>query len=311
MQDFVYTLLVVEYNYIKSFMEVLMFGSNVLEVAMGLIFVYTSLSLLCSFFNEQVIVRFFQWRAKYLEEGINSMLNTIRDNSEEQELTSKDLYGHGLIQSMTRKHGEDKVKKPSYISSHAFALALKDVMTEKGIELRHIPALKPVWRDVEHNVEEQLVSIERWYDDTMDRVSGWYKRRTQFVIFLLSLTVTILLNIDTISMVTSLSNSSTLRAAYVSAAQTSAISSQTANSPANTNLASIINSIEQIQPVIGWSSFPLSGDLRFWIFKVTGLLATTLALSLGADFWFGLLKNFIRLSGSTPTPSGGTSGSKP
>ena len=51
-----------------------MFGSNILEVAIGLVFVYSLLSLLCSTINEQVIARFFNLRANILEEGINNML---------------------------------------------------------------------------------------------------------------------------------------------------------------------------------------------------------------------------------------------
>jgi hypothetical protein len=40
-------------------------------------------------------------------------------------------------------------------------------------------------------------NIEAWYNSAMDRVAGWYKRRTQFVVFWLGLGVTILMNVDT------------------------------------------------------------------------------------------------------------------
>ncbi len=52
-----------------------MFGSDVLEVAIGVVFIYMLLSLLCSTINEQVIARFLNLRAKTLEEGINNMLD--------------------------------------------------------------------------------------------------------------------------------------------------------------------------------------------------------------------------------------------
>jgi hypothetical protein len=47
--------------------------------------------------------------------------------------------------------------------------------------------------------------IERWFNDTMDRVSGWYKRNTQFYLLFLGLFLAIVLNIDTIQITNFLS----------------------------------------------------------------------------------------------------------
>ena len=46
-----------------------MFGSTILEVAIGLLFVYLLLSLLCSAVGEYIEAK-FNYRAKYLKEGI-------------------------------------------------------------------------------------------------------------------------------------------------------------------------------------------------------------------------------------------------
>src|SRR6266516_1343653 len=59
----------------KNHKENLMFGSNILEVAIGLVFVYLLLSLLCSTLNEFEITRFLALRAKTLEDGIRILLN--------------------------------------------------------------------------------------------------------------------------------------------------------------------------------------------------------------------------------------------
>jgi hypothetical protein len=263
-------------------MEVLMFGSNVLEIAIGLIFVYSLLSLLCSTINEQVIVRFLDWRATTLENGIATMLDTIPNTPTGQRLTTSKFYGHPLIQSITGRKG-----KPSYISSHTFALALKDILEDLKIDLSTLPVLKPIW------------------DQIMDRVTGWYKRKVQLVIFLLGLGIAVVLNVDTISIIASLSNSSALRGAFISAAQGSA-TIQT-----STDLPGLVKSIERLQPVIGnWSLSTLPANVWDWFLKIVGLLATTFALSLGANFWFGLLKNFIRLSGPPPRNEDSTPTSK-
>ncbi|MFT3823493.1 MAG: hypothetical protein QM731_06210 [Chitinophagaceae bacterium] len=40
--------------------------------------------------------------------------------------------------------------------------------------------------------------LGKWYDDTMDRVSGWYKRNTQFWLFGMGIILAVMLNIDSI-----------------------------------------------------------------------------------------------------------------
>ena len=47
--------------------------------------------------------------------------------------------------------------------------------------------------------------IEGWYNDTMDRVSGWYKRQTQFILFVLGIMMAIIFNVDTIAISNKLS----------------------------------------------------------------------------------------------------------
>jgi hypothetical protein len=277
-----------------------MFGSTVLEIAIGLIFVYSLLGLLCSTINEQVIAKLLALRAKTLEDGIKTMLKTIPNTPTGQELTKK-FYEHPLIQSLATG-----ASKPSYISAHAFALALKDVLTNAGTQMSTIPALKPVLDQIDSNTQQELASIEGWYNETMDRVTGWYKRRVQLIILLLGLVITVSLNVDTISLITSLSNSSALRATIVSAAQGSSANTQT-----DTNLTALQNRIEQIQPAIGWSSSPLPANAGSWLLKIAGLLTTTFAISLGAPFWFDMLNKIIHLRSSGPPPAkdSGTTGS--
>src|SRR5262249_34358492 len=41
--------------------------------------------------------------------------------------------------------------------------------------------------------------VEAWFNSAMDEVSGWYKRWTQVVIFIVALAVTVILNVDTLA----------------------------------------------------------------------------------------------------------------
>jgi hypothetical protein len=62
-----------------------------------------------------------------------------------------------------------------------------------------------------YNIEKFVEKIEGWYDDTMVRVGGWYKRQTQIVLFFLGLTLAITLNVDVIEIAGRLSTDKAAR----------------------------------------------------------------------------------------------------
>jgi hypothetical protein len=284
-----------------------MFGSSVLEVGIGLAFVYLFLSLLCSTINEQVIARFFNLRANTLQDGIKNMLADPQGDK-----LVNDLYDNPLIKGLSQNAASGKPRKPSYIPADIFAVALMSTAVvqayKKDPNTASIPipkALELVIKNANNDTAKELADIEKWYNSTMDRVSGWYKREVQLIIFALGLVITVGLNIDTISFIASLSNNTVIRASIVSAAQGAAATQPSAG------FAGLQRVFEQIQPVIGWSTSTLPADFWGWVLKIVGLLATTFAVSLGAPFWFDVLNKFVsfRSSGALPQTSAGTAGS--
>lgn len=283
-----------------------MFGSYILDVAIGLVFVYMLLSLLCSTINEQVIVRILSLRAKTLEAGIQNML------ADPQGDLTKQIYENPLIKGLSQNSLSEKPRKPSYIPSDIFAqavMALDVVQKYKNTPaVQNIPmpnALASLIQKANGDTTKELAYIEQWYNDTMDRVSGWYKRNVQLIIFILGFVIVVGLNVDTLAIITNLSNDTVIRAGFVSAVQGSAAS------PSHADLPTLQKAFEQIQLVIGWSNSTLPTDWSSWILKIVGLLATTFAVSLGAPFWFDLLNKFtsIRSSGPPPQKSAGPAGS--
>ena len=114
-------------------------GSPVLDVAFGLSFVFFLLSVVSSAISEG-----FAWitkkRSKTLEAGLRGLLGkktslASPDNCETK-LLAKRLMEHPLVQSDLRTPA--RKKKPSYLSSHNFALALIDTVkeAEAGLEGR-------------------------------------------------------------------------------------------------------------------------------------------------------------------------------
>lgn len=152
--------------------------------------------------------------------------------------------------------------------------------------------------------------LEHWYDDAMDRVSGWYKRYVQRIILVLSVLVVIGLNVDTINIAGDLWRVPTERGAIVSAA-TKQVS---AGSNDSESVAQQVRGISALELPLGWSAqhqghkpsadprhFPTSAGS--WVIKILGLLLSVLALSLGAPFWFSALSKLGSLRQSGPKPA--------
>ncbi|MEI7661434.1 MAG: hypothetical protein WCK34_04525 [Bacteroidota bacterium] len=55
------------------------------------------------------------------------------------------------------------------------------------------------------DIEKFTAKIESWYDDSMDRVSGWYKRQSQFILLGIGLFLAIAFNVDVIMVASKLS----------------------------------------------------------------------------------------------------------
>lgn len=133
-----------------------LFGSTILEVALGLVFVYLLLSLICSSINE-LLAAFLKLRARDLERGLTNLLcdrelaalvlghplikamgSTRAETAAVQFAAGGDLGGRGspvarvlrpVQQAWSVISGrKDFAGKPSYIPSRTFADALLDAL---------------------------------------------------------------------------------------------------------------------------------------------------------------------------------------
>ena len=106
-----------------------MFGSSVLEVAIGVIFVYLVLSLICTAANE-AIATIINKRGTNLFGGIKNLLNDPAFTGLAQQ-----IYSHGLVDGISQDAAvSDKpTRLPSYMPSKTFSLALLDVLSAHGV----------------------------------------------------------------------------------------------------------------------------------------------------------------------------------
>jgi hypothetical protein len=286
-----------------------MFGSEILEIGIGLAFVYLLMSLICSVVNEW-ISGLMGLRAKNLEAGIKSLFSDGKFTSQvageiakSEKFIADAIYDHGLIKSLYRT-GE----KPAYIPSNLFAMALLDTLaptdgTPKTIEgvrsaVANLPAgaarqaLLTLVVEAGNDVNKARRAIENWYNDGMDRVAGWYKRKTQMILVCLALALTVITNTDTIAVVKALVNRPALRASTLAVADqyvhNHPASGAQDSSAAKASLEGLREQLQSLSLPVGWNPCP-----KYWPSTILGWVLTTIAVSLGAPFWFDVLNKFM------------------
>lgn len=100
--------------------------------------------------------------------------------------------------------------------------------------------LTVLFDDSENNIEKFKENVETWFNNSMDRVSGWYKRRSQWVILVLSLALTMFMNVDALLIVRHLETHPGVRDSLVAQAKayaTSENNSRAAAAPATPSSA--------------------------------------------------------------------------
>ncbi len=316
-----------------------MFGSAFLEVIIGITFVYILLSIVCSALNE-LIAQLFKMRGKVLKEGITRLLN-------DGEIRKK-FYRHPLIKSLGKEPRNKDVVKPSYIPPHTFALALLDTIAPAGqqvekpdpndptkkitvyasirdfSELREAVAKLPegemrtallsLIEVSNNNLEQVRKNVGAWFDSVMERASGWYKRKIQWIMLGLAFMVTGIMNADTITITSSLWQEPVLRQEVIAAADQYVIEAENDKGneePGNAEkpqevLQQSLKDLEKLNLPLGWSKESIPNGITGWVAKIVGLIFTAFAVSLGAPFWFDLLNKLSRLRGSGNVPKKST-----
>jgi hypothetical protein len=187
------------------------------------------------------------------------------------------------------------------------------------------------------------VNLETWFNDAMERLSGAYKRRAQLTAFIIGFILALILNLDSISVATSLWREPTLRQAIIAQAQNyappAASQSSTTTGPLE-NIPALETQLQALNIPFGWSitSFDTGGrqcslmpfkasqvwgipsqddqgqpvckifsnlppDILSWLIKILGMLMTGIAAAQGAPFWFDMLGKLVNMRGTGTNPS--------
>jgi len=285
----------------------------IVEVVIGLSFLFFLLSVVASAVNE-AIAGTLKLRASTLDKGVANLLTgSTRPPDGDAEIV-RQLYANPLING----YGKDK-DKPSYLSSRSFRDALFDVTellaatseptddplranairTEVEAKIGAIPneslksSLTTIWLSAHRDATEFRAGIERWFDRGMERVSGWYKRRAQIILFIVGLTLAAVTNASAVTAADRLWKDDGLRDGLIA---------QVENQREVTSGTDALDRLEELRFPIGWEESNRPEGADGWTLAVLGWLLTGFAVTLGAPFWFDLLGKASNLRAAGPKP---------
>jgi len=205
-----------------------MFGFDILDVMIGLITVYLSFGIACTAMVE-VFLSFFKLRSKNLEKGIEEFFSgRIGPGSNDRFVDA--FYTHPLVHTLS--HG--KTGRPSYIPTRimgetVISLLMQTAGTKnlKG-SLDQLPQdsgknqikelFQVLYDQSNGDVSEFKTRLEKHFDESMERVAGWFKRRTQYITVCISAIMVLFANADTVDMARYLSVNPEARATMVQTA---------------------------------------------------------------------------------------------
>jgi hypothetical protein len=186
-------------------------------------------------------------------------------------------------------------------------------------------SLQALARNADDDVSRFRTSVERWYDDHMSRVSGWYKRHVGIITLILGAILIVLLNINVLTIGRTLysQNAVSTAVSQVAAKGTNCPPSKTTQECLSKLQAQLSAAATAGLP-IGWGTVrdcqpPRAGcnwmDQRglfsrhggsFWQFVLVlvGFLLMVIAIVPGAQFWFGLLSKIGSIKSTGPKPAG-------
>lgn len=168
--------------------------------------------------------------------------------------------------------------------------------------------------DLDKKVAAAVGRLESWFNDSMDRVSGWYRRKAKFIAIVVGVVMAVVLNADTVHVANTLWTDSNLRASLAAGAA-AYLEDASKEDIANVQLGDILDTLSKSDLPLGWrfddEPDGEAGGITLqprqnMLIAVIGWIITGFALSLGSGFWFDMLNKVVRLRGTGPKVSTNT-----
>ena len=243
----------------------------------------------------------------------------------------------------------DRRKLPSYLSARSVAQALvaflvPDASSRTSLSrvrdgLQRVPdvdvrsALEQLAAQADDDIAKFRVGVEHWYDDQMDRVSGWYKQHVRWISLAIGVLLVLAFNVNATVIARSLYTDEALRSAVVTEAanaascgtkepaaclsdlRTEVATSTSAGLPIGWDAVSACTARARGTASCGWlqahglsdpsPDHSAGSDFWFAVGTLAGWALMVLTLLPGARFWYDALARLgsLRASGPKPDPA--------
>jgi hypothetical protein len=160
--------------------------------------------------------------------------------------------------------------------------------------------MEAFWATSSQDIDKFKNNIAVWFDNSMDRVSGWYKRRTQWVSFFVALAIAAIFNVNVLyesaQIWTRPAVIADLTTLHFEANQDTMKPAQAA-----ATASKLFNALD-LAFLIGWVKGPEPYDGPSLFIAITSWLMVAGSALFGASFWFDMLQRITHLKGTGPKP---------
>lgn len=245
------------------------------------------------------------------------------------------FFNHPVI-SRLDETPEGKPSRLSHIPPADFARAMVDILTPRndegdpeweriGDEIKKLPAplraqIEPLWGEAVRNVEKFRQGLESWFDSSMQRVTNWYKKRTRWAMVVYGLIVAVVFNVSAVVLTTDLYENEVVRDTVIGLAAQRVAAAEAGEDVVDPTIGCTdrecfrreVQTLADTGLPVFWRRCPTE-DGPWCGFEDNGRLAATLigwlvtaaALSMGAAWWFAVLKRAFKIrSQVTGEPAG-------
>ena len=287
--------------------------NTAIQIAIGLMFVWITLAMFTSQIQEW-IASILSWRAKMLEDAIGNILGNPELHNQ--------FYEHPIVKGLYTTSGK---RKPGGIPSDKFALVLYEMVMDAGKTTGEIKSsfdalqkgvaslkgqkgfeqvagsLNTLLIGIEERTDKTLDAaaesrkrIEGWFNDSMDRLGGAYKRRVQIVTIIVGILLAAVVNADTFAIIDKLWRDPLIREALVAQASNFKLPAQgEAQSPIEA-IPGYADQLNSLSLPLGWGKENIPATPAEWPQKFLGILLSGVAAAQGAPFWFDLMRKLVR-----------------
>lgn len=228
------------------------------------------------------------------------------------------LLDHGLVKALRQTDRKGNATLPSYIPGDLVAKALFETLRENAgqnpaladvaaaaTEQTLKQALSAFATVAGQSIDTFLAQIEKWYDAQMDRANGTYRRWAKRRVVAAAALVVVVFHIDAVAIATDLWTNEPLRTAVAAAAVANTCQPATDGSGTDDVTTCVNDQIKALEleglPIGPQQWCRTTWDLSLFPL-VCGLALSTLAISMGAPFWFSVMNKLVNVRNSGTPP---------